>query len=226
MVIDEFQQITKYPEKNTEAILRGHIQRLGNASFVFAGSERTILQEMFVNSKRPFYNSSEIMHLGPISEDIYVEFAANLFAERGRRLEAEPARWVFRLFDGNTFYMQRTMNGAFADTPAGTLCGEETVRRSVRSMLASNEVIYREMLSNVSASRKAVLYALAQDRTVANPLAGEFVKRHSLRSTSSVQSALAGLMKSGLVSKSDDGYSLSDPLLRIFINALYSTPEV
>lgn len=226
IVIDEFQQITKYPEKNIEALLRSHIQRLGNASFIFAGSERSILQEMFVSSKRPFYNSAEIMHLGPIEEDIYVDFAKKMFADYGKSVEDVPVRWAFHLFDGNTFYMQRTMNGAFADTPDGGVCGEETVRRSVKSMIAANDIVYRETLSNMSARQKSTLYAIAQERVVANPLSGQFVKDHSLQSASSVQSALLKLTKSGIVTKTDLGYTLTDPLLRIFINAEYSTPEL
>ena len=226
VAIDEFQQITKYPEKNTEAILRSHIQRLGNASFVFAGSERTILQEMFISSKRPFYNSAEIMHLGPISEDVYVDFVQSLFSERGRSIDEAPIREVFRLFDGNTFYMQRTMNGAFADTAKGAVCDFETVRRSVKAMLASNEVIYREILSNINSSQKVTLYAIAKERFAKNPLSGEFIKRHALPSASSVQNALLRLVKSGYIYKSEAGYCLTDPLMRIFINDLYSTPEI
>lgn len=225
LVIDEFQQITKYPEKNTEAILRQHIQRMSNAAFIFASSEFSILQEMFVSSKRPFYNSSEMMHLGPISEDIYVEFAKNLFEERNRNIEEEPIRWAYRLFDGNTFYMQRTMNGAFADTPENAICERETVFRSIRAMLASNEVTYREILSKVTVSQKATLIAIAQERVVTNPMSGAFIKKYSLPSASSVQSALPKLMKAGLITKTPDGYSFTDPLLRIFVNSLYSTPE-
>lgn len=226
IVIDEFQQVTKYPEKNTEAILRSHMQRMSNTSFIFAGSEQSILQEMFLSSKRPFYNSSEIMHLGPISEDLYVAFAADLFAERSRELKEDAVRMIFRLFDGNTFYLQRTMNGAFADTPDSAICGQETVVRSVRAMLAANEVIYREILSNVSTSQKTTLYAIAKERIVKNPLSGDFIKSHALPSSSSVQSALQKLVKSGFISKSEAGYSLTDPLFRIFINGLYSTPEI
>ena len=74
---------------------------------------------MFVSSKRPFYNSSEIMHLDPICEDVYVAFAQELFSQRDRAIDAEPVRWAFRLFEGNTFYMQRSMNGAFAETAKG-----------------------------------------------------------------------------------------------------------
>lgn len=226
IVIDEFQQITKYPEHNTEAILRSHIQRLSRASFVFAGSERTILQDMFVSSSRPFYNSAEIMHLGPIEEDVYVEFAGKLFRERERDMEPEPVRRAFRLFDGNTFYMQRTMNGAFSETASGTVCGAETIRRVVRTMLESGEVVYREMLSNISYGQKATLYAVAQERLIENPLGAEFINKHSLKSASSVQNALSRLVSSGILTRTPDGYSLSDPLLRIFINGLYSTPEI
>lgn len=226
IAIDEFQQITKYPEKNTEAILRSHIQRMSNASFVFAGSERSILQEMFVSSKRPFYNSSEIMHLGPIGEDVYIEFVQGLFKEREKAIEEDPVRMAFQLFDGNTFYMQRTMNGAFAETAKGTVCGRETIIRSIRAMLASNEVIYREILSNVNLSQKSTLYAVAKERVVKNPMSGDFIKRNALPSASSVQSALLKLTKSGLVYKSEDGYVITDPLMRIFINDLYYIPEI
>ncbi|MDE7438692.1 MAG: ATP-binding protein [Muribaculaceae bacterium] len=225
LVIDEFQQITKYPEKNTEAILRQHMQQMSNASFIFAGSEFSLLQEMFVSSKRPFYNSSEMMHLGPISEDIYIEFAKRLFEERNRSIDEEPIRWAYCLFDGNTFYMQRTMNGAFADTPENAICEHETVVRSVRAMLASNEVTYREILSKVTVSQKATLIAIAQERLVTNPTSGAFIKKYSLPSASSVQSALQKLVKSGIVTKNLDGYNFTDPLLRIFVNSLYFTPE-
>lgn len=226
IVIDEFQQVTKYSEKNTEAILRSHIQKMRNASFVFAGSEQTILQEMFVSAKRPFYNSAELMHLDAIPEEVYVGFAQHMFSARERTIEADPIRQVFRLFDGNTFYLQRTMNGAFADTPRGGICSHETVIRSVKSMLAANEVMYRQMLSTISVSQKSTLYAIARERVVANPLSGTFVKGNALTSASSVQSALIKLQKAELISKTEKGYAITDALLRIFINNLYSTPEI
>ena len=226
IVIDEFQQITKYPEKNVEALLRSHIQRLSNASFVFAGSERTILQEMFASSKRPFYNSAEIMHLGPIDEDIYVNFAQKQFSDYGKSLEDAPVRLAFQLFEGNTFYMQRAMNIAFAETSRDDVCGEETIRRAIKSMVAANDVVFREILSNMSVHQKLTLYSIASERSVVNPLSGKFVKDHSLPSASSVQSALLKLSKSGIVTKAESGYIMTDPLFRIFINGEYSMPEI
>lgn len=43
VTFDEFQQITKYPEKNVEALLRSHIQHLRNVHFIFVGSERYLV---------------------------------------------------------------------------------------------------------------------------------------------------------------------------------------
>lgn len=226
MVIDEFQQITKYPEKNVEAILRSHVQKLSHTSFVFAGSEQTLLQEMFVSSKRPFYNSSEIMHLAPIPEDVYVEFARKMFADYGKSIEAEAVRKISRLFDGNTFYMQRTLNGVFADATEDSICGHDAVAHSIKAMLASNEILYREILSSISASQKATLIAIAGSHVAANPLSAGFIKANALTSASSVQSSLLKLTKSGMISKTEKGYSLTDSLFRIFINQLYSTAEI
>ena len=69
IAIDEFQQITTYPEKNTEAVLRTHIQHLKNCSFIFCGSNHRIMTEIFNNAKRPFYGSCRNIALDFISED-------------------------------------------------------------------------------------------------------------------------------------------------------------
>ena len=226
ITIDEFQQITKYPEKNIEALLRSHIQRLSKATFIFAGSEQTLLQEMFISSKRPFYQSAEIMNLEPIKENTYIEFVSNMFRDYNKEVDEDAVHKIYRLFGGTTFYLQRTMNGAFADTAERTKCDEAIILRSLKSMLAANEVIYREILSNISVSQKSTLYAIAQDKIVKNPTGSAFIKKYSLVSSSSVQSAILKLIKSGLLTKTTEGYIVSDPLLRIFINGIYSNPEI
>ena len=226
ITIDEFQQITKYPEKNVEALLRSHIQHLSKATFIFAGSEQTRLQEMFISSKRPFYQSAEIMNLEPIKENTYIEFVRNMFRDYNKEVDEDAVHKIYRLFGGTTFYLQRTMNGAFADTAERTKCDEAIILRSLKSMLAANEVIYREILSNISVSQKSALYAIAQDKIVKNPTGSAFIKKYSLVSSSSVQSAILKLIKSGLLTKTAEGYIVSDPLLRIFINGIYSNPEI
>ena len=67
VAIDEFQQITNYSEKNVEALLRTHIQHCNNAQFIFAGSQRHTMGNMFLSASRPFYQSVSMMHLESIA---------------------------------------------------------------------------------------------------------------------------------------------------------------
>ena len=107
VAIDEFQQIAKYPEKNIEALLRTHIQTIENSNFIFAGSERHMMQEMFLSSSRPFYHSADILELKAIVPEIYIPFIADHFQKRKRHIEIENIEKVYRLFKGHTFYIQK-----------------------------------------------------------------------------------------------------------------------
>ena len=63
VAIDEFQQITNYPEKNVEAVLRTYVQNSHNVQFVFSGSQRHVMSAMFTSASRPFFQSVSLMHL-------------------------------------------------------------------------------------------------------------------------------------------------------------------
>ena len=131
VAIDEFQQIGKYPEKNIEALLRTHIQKLGNCNFIFAGSERHMMQEMFTSSARPFYNSADLLELRAIAPEIYIPFVCGHFEKRNRYIAPENVEWVYRLFKGHTYYIQRTFNEAFADTSEGEECTREIIEDAI-----------------------------------------------------------------------------------------------
>ena len=70
VAIAEFQQIANYPEKNVEAILRTHIQKSKNTNFVFAGSQRHIIQNIFFSASKPFYQSTTLLNLEPIRYEL------------------------------------------------------------------------------------------------------------------------------------------------------------
>ena len=105
VVIDEFQQITRYPEKNVEAILRTYIQKMSNANFVFSGSRRRLMEEMFFSSKRPFYQSAKSLRLEPIKTAVYQEFAIHHFQQAEKNITAEAFTFIYDTFWGVTFYI-------------------------------------------------------------------------------------------------------------------------
>lgn len=221
VAIDEFQQIAKYPERNIEALLRTHIQQQANSNFIFAGSERHIIQEMFSSAARPFYHSADVLELKAIDSGIYTPFVVNHFEKCRRRIDAVNVEKVYRLFKGHTYYLQKTFNEAFADTPEGSECGIDTIRRAIDEMIASNDTIFREILSNIPEKQKALLYAIARDGEAVRITSADFIKRHSLASASSVQSAAKKLLEKDYITEINKVFSVTDKLFAMWINKTY-----
>jgi len=221
VAIDEFQQIAKYPEKNMEALLRTHIQKIRNSHFIFAGSERHMMQEMFTSSARPFYQSADILELNAIDEPIYVKFIMDQFELRNRTISKEVVERVYHLFKGHTYYIQKTFNEAFSDTLPGEECTLETLIQTIDNLIAGNATIFREILSNIPEKQKELLYAVARDSEAERITSSEFLKKHSLSSASSIQSAIKKLLEKDLVTELNKKYSVTDKIFAMWINTIY-----
>lgn len=217
VAIDEFQQICNYPEKNIEALLRSYIQKLSNTQFIFAGSERHLLEEMFLDSARPFYNSADIQNLDVIVEDKYADFVEHHFLVNGKRIEKEAIGYVYHMFEGNTYYNQKTFREAFVNTAIDLVCTRETTEYIIGMMVKEADRYYSEILARLSLPQKELLYAIAKEQHARQIMSGAFIHKHKLKSASSVQSSTKKLLAYGLVSYENGGYFISDQLMRLWL---------
>lgn len=218
VVIDEFQQITRYPEKNIEAILRTYIQKLSNVNFVFAGSRRRLMEEMFFSSKRPFYQSAKAIRLEAIDRNVYLDFVTNHFKQAGKDIDSQAFYHVYDKFWGVTFYVQRIMKDAFAETPANACCDTETVEQLIVDLIDENDSHMREQLSFITENQKELLYAIHAEGQAQGILSASFNKKHRLRSPSSTQAASLKLLEYDLITRKEKVYSITDPLLNMWLS--------
>lgn len=219
IVVDEFQQIVYYPEKNVEATLRKYIQKVRNANFVFAGSHRRIMSEIFGSESRPFYNSARLIELEPIDFSIYSAFARKQFQADGKDISEEAIREVYDTFKGVTLYNQQIMNDAYNATPDGECCDRESVKTLIYNYIQECSTKLRELLQFVTEQQKGVLYAILEDEPVKAITSGAFTKKHHLKSPSATQSAVKALLKMDMVTKKDGFYSISDSLMDNWLRA-------
>lgn len=221
VAIDEFQQIGAYKESNVEALLRTHMQHCANALFIFAGSKRHMMSNMFNSPAKPFYQSALVMGLQPLPMATYAAWAADLFAQRGRSLDADVVPQVYGRYEGTTWYVQMIMNELFALTAPGSACTASMIPVALSNVVRSQQEGYMALLEQLSAKQKAVLLALAAEGKASQVASGAFVRRHRLGSPSSVQSALRTLLNNEIVTRNDGVYRVSDYFLADWLVTYY-----
>ena len=210
LAIDEFQQIREYPETTTEAFIRILVQQCVGSTFIFCGSKRHMMTDIFYSPSKPFFQSVISQSLHPIPMETYVRFAGKLFAERGKMLDDLVTETVYKMFDGCTWYIQMMMNEMFALTEKGMTCTMEYVDIAWENIIMAQEDRFLAMLCGLAPKQKQLLYAIASDGNVEGITSADFVKRHNLVSASSVQAALKPLLKNDIVTCEDGRYRIYD----------------
>ena len=207
VAIDEFQQIAEYQEKGVEALLRSHIQFLPNVNFIFAGSRQHLMQEMFTSSKRPFYQSTQLLTIGPIQQDEYAGFATGHFAAHNVRLPQEVFSTIYEKYEGHTWYVQCLLNRLYGYDRDVDM---ELVSYATEQILAEYSYIYADLLKAYSSGQVRLLKAIAKEGRVKEVLAGDFISTYRLRAASSVSAAMKKLLENELVYQTADGYIIYD----------------
>ena len=221
VAIDEFQKVSKYREANVEELLRTKIQRCKKTSFLFSGSERNTMSAMFNSSAKPFYQSAICMGLEPLPLPVYTQFARGMFSLRGKIIQEDVISQVYEKYEGCTWFIQMIMNELFALTDEGEVCTPQSLPEAYDNVVVSQEHSYLEIMSLLAPIQKTVLQAIAKERLATNVTSAEFVKKYNLRSASSVQSAVKGLLKTDILTKTAAGYKVYDYFFADWLTTRY-----
>ena len=221
IAIDEFQQISEYAEKNVEALLRTKIQMCHHAQFIFSGSKRHVMCNMFNTPSKPFYQSTISMGLEPIPVLTYISFATRLFEERDKHIDKEVIKAVWTQYDGYTWFVQMMMNELYALTPSGKTCTAMMIDEARRNVIMSQEQSYKDMMANLPPKQKIVLQAIAREGIAQNITSAKFIKKYNLNSASSVQSAVKMLLKNDIVTQTNNEFRIYNFFFSEWLATMY-----
>ena len=213
IVLDEFQEIAELEESKTlEGTLRSFVQEHSSVSFLFLGSRRHILTDMFSDKNRPFYRSSLVYPLGKIPESAFAAFISERFAATGKDCPADIAASIYRLANGFSWYVQGLAMIAWNSTQPGRSCTAEHVEASCQTMLSMQSPEFEATLSALPPGQKAVLRALAAQPS--KSLFGADYPLYRQLSPGGIQKALKALIKLDFVEEDQQGvYSVVDPFM-------------
>lgn len=216
VAIDEFQVVANYPEKTVEAALRKRIQCCHNASFIYSGSKRHMMAEMFATQSRPFYNSAVLMDLGVIDPALYEEFANHHLVANGQQISSEAFRYLFNRFAGVTWYIQYVLNLLYADKSRDITFEKDDVDSAISTILQRNTFAYQSLLYQLAPKQKEVLRAIAREGEGRRIMGKKFLQTYKL-SSSAVQGAVKVLSERDFITVEDGIYSVYDRFFGLWL---------
>ena len=217
VAIDEFQQIARYTDSpNIEASLRTYIQKCINATFIFSGSKRHLMGEIFTSPSRPFYQSVLIMNLRPISVEKYTEFAQMQFERFGKSIDSAVVEDVYNRFEAVTSCIQRMLNVLFLKTLPGQRCTVDMVDGAVGYILDMFNETYADLLDKMPEKQREVFVAIAREGKATGITSKAFVKKHHLQTVSVVTAAIRGLLDKDFITQDKNAYMVYDPFFALW----------
>lgn len=202
IAIDEFQQIAAYPEKNTEAMLRTVIQPLKNIRFIFSGSSKHVLTNIFSSPKRPFFGTTQMTSLDPIKQEDYEVFIRKKFAEHKHRISNEALQLISNFTRLHTYYTQAVCNRLFAEGYKNIT--EEEVLTVCGKLLKEQESTFFQYRNLLTKAQWQLLKAIACEDKVHQPNAKAFIKKYDIGTPSNVTRGIDALMTKEMIYQEED----------------------
>ena len=213
VIFDEFQDIQKVPsEDSLLARLRGMIQHQEFTSFVFCGSVRSSMEDIFTNHDSPFFNMAMRLQLGPLDRDIFIKFLAVKFMEGGRVPGDALLDKIIDLCGDNPGAVQRFCTALWLATSTGQIIVEEDLVKAWERLFAMQAEQYGIILQGLSNQQYQALRALARFGGKSK-VTGEFVLMTGISLQASLVKALKGLVDKRVVVKEKTVYKIGDPFL-------------
>jgi len=217
IALDEFQAITSFDGGTVENALRAAVQDQRQVGYVFSGSEPSLMERM-LGPRRPFYKAGPVMRLEKINPDDFATFIDERFRGSGVRPEAGLGDAIVDLAANVPYDVQRLAHETWDDVKeAGKkTAGLDDLHVTLTRLLGEQHTMFEESWQRLTLPQRAVLRALVIEEG-RELMSADVRARHRLPGTSTVQAALAALLRQDIITKDSGRYVTVDSLYREWV---------
>lgn len=216
VAIDEFQQIREYEGINMEAILRKHIQNLHNVRFIFCGSKKHTMTDMFTNAKKPFYESTSFCYLAKLQVNVYASFIRKHFELAGKSIDDESLDYILKWTRIHTYYTQRLCNEVFS--LSSDKVNSAVVMTAIQAILNSERERFLEIRQLITRSQWKMLGAIAKEGSVSQITSSGFLSKYGISSGPAALRNIQALTDKELVLVTNDESGTSYSVYNVFLS--------
>ena len=217
-VFDEFQQVGELEDTRVEKTLRGVIQGHREISYVFMGSKRHLIYEMFNDPERPFFKSSAHFPLKKIEPALFSDFIKKRFMESNRQIEDNAAMYIVNKAEAHPYYTQLLAHTIWESGEVPEVVGIEQVDAALNRILEREEAAFTNLWDNLTLKQKRLLLALALKKDEDKVFSADFLNSYNLTSSGTVQRGIKSLITKGIIDKEGDSIQVNDVFLKLWLN--------
>ncbi len=215
-VMDEFQQVGDLPENHAlEASIRHAVERSQKIFYVFSGSNRTMLEEMFKDEKRPLYHLCDELKIGKIQYQYYFEFIKNAAKQNWHKtLPEDRINTILELTECHPYYVNKLCRLVWDQKSLPSTTKIQNIWEKYVDTQKTDWIA--DTIGKLTVNQREVLAALAH-QTITEPHNKEFIARLRM-SSSSMQRTIAFLLRTDLVYKNNEGYyCVLNPVIKFYL---------
>ncbi|MCB2148160.1 MAG: hypothetical protein KQI81_16915 [Deltaproteobacteria bacterium] len=208
IAFDEFQEVARYGGEPFEKQLRACIQQHENIAYVFAGSQKHLITDMFNNAKRAFFRQAASFPLEKIAPEAYVEWIANLYRRDNRTIDNALIVQVVRRCDGHPACIQEFFHHLWDEKTVSVALIDQLERRIIRRRMAEFAYAWDSLTLNQRRALKLIVFTGGKSLYAVDHLAA-----FGFRTPSQATAAVDKLIEREFVVK-NGVYQLQDPIFK------------
>lgn len=210
--IDEFQQIGEMANsKQIQARLRTVWQHQKHVSYCLFGSKHHLMSSIFLHRSMPFFQFGDTISLNKIATEDWVEYIVSHFADGKRTISRELAEEICKFTENYSAYVQQLAWLVFTLKEEGETVTENDVKQAENDLLATNDILFMQMIEPLSEFQLNFLRAIIVGVTKDFGLS-EVRKEYNLGSYSNITRLKTALLERDLIEKQETEWVITDPI--------------
>lgn len=210
--IDEFQQIGEMSNsKQIQARLRTVWQHQKHVSYCLFGSKHHLMSTIFLHRSMPFFQFGDTISLNKIATEDWVEYIVSHFADGKRTISHALAEEICKFTENYSAYVQQLAWLVFTLKEEGETVTEDDVRQAENDLLATNNILFMQMIEPLSEFQLNFLRAIALGIKKDFGLS-EVREKYNLGSYSNITRLKTALLERDLIEKQNTGLVITDPI--------------
>ena len=210
--IDEFQQIGEMANsKQIQARLRTVWQHQKHVSYCLFGSKHHLMSTIFLHRSMPFFQFGDTISLNKIATEDWVEYIVSHFADGKRTISHALAEEICKFTENYSAYVQQLAWLVFTLKEEGETVTEDDVKQAKNDLLATNDILFMQMIEPLSEFQLNFLRAIASGIKKDFGLS-EVREEYNLGSYSNITRLKTALLERDLIEKQNTELVITDPI--------------